>query len=317
MAKTRKALSHVSEEAPRKVSQKFSLPKSNCPLIQHKLKTQEGTIYYWTTPPVPDASWLVFLPGLSADHRFFENQLTYFAGKHNCLVWDAPSHGQSRPFHLNWTLDSLAQFLHAILEELNITKPVFVGHSLGGYVAQAYMTLYPYTVAGFVSIDSGPLERRYYKDWELWFLRHTYTFYNAMPWNMLVKWSSEKCSTTKSGQLQKRSNMESYKKNRYVDLASHGSQVLEAAIQKSATRGGKSIPTLFLCGEKDEAGFFRRYSSEWSCAEGFPIHWIVGAGHDSPVDRPRDVNNFIESFLENLKLGAHARHPSRRSVDFF
>lgn len=299
-----------------KVSQKIPLVKSNLPLTQHTLKTTGGTIFYWTTPPVPGATWLVFLPGLSADHRLFEAQLAHYSGKLNCLVWDAPSHGQSRPFHLDWTLDSLARYLHTILEENSITKPILVGQSFGGYLAQAYMALYPYTVAGFVSIDSGPLERRFYKDWELWYLRHTYTIYNAMPWNLLLSRSPQRCSTTKSGQMQVRSSMESYQKHRYVDLISHGNAVMEAAIQKSESRGGKNIPTLFLCGEKDEAGFIRRYNAEWSRAEGFPIHWIVGAGHNSPVDRPRDVNNFIDSFLENLKLGAHARHPSRRSIDF-
>lgn len=306
----------ASGKASRKVSQKVPLSKSNLSLTQHKLKTTGGTIFYWTTPPVPGATWLVFLPGLSGDHRFFEAQLAHYSGKLNCLVWDAPSHGQSRPFHLNWTLDEVAQYLHSILEAQSITKPILVGHSFGGYVAQAYMTLYPYTVAGFVSIDSGPLERRFYKNWELWVLRHTYGLYNAVPWNMLLKWGSEKCSTTKGGQLQMRSLMESYQKLRYVDLVSHGYAALEAAVQKSQVRGGKSIPTLFLCGEKDEAGSIRRYNAEWSSAEGFPIHWIVGAGHNSMVDRPRDVNNFIDSFLENLKLGAHARHPSRRSMDY-
>lgn len=307
----------ASQVPSRKVSQKAALPKSNLPLTQRKLKTQGGTIFYWTTPAVTGAPWLIFLPGLSANHALFNAQLEHFTGRYNCLVWDAPSHGQSRPFRLDWTLEDLAGYLHTIVEENNIAKPVLIGHSYGGYVAQAYMARYPYTITGFVSIDSGPLERRFYKDWELWLLRHTYGMYNAIPWNMLVKWGSEKNSTTKSGQLQMRMLMESYQKMRYVDLLSHAYTVLEAAVQQSDCRGGKSIPTLFLCGEKDEAGFVRRYNAEWASAEGFPIHWIVGAGHNSMVDRPRDVNTFIDSFLENLKLGAHARHPSRRSRDYF
>lgn len=308
MAKAKKASGKFPPKAP--------LVKSNLPLTQHKYKTTGGTIFYWTTPPVPGATWLVFLPGLTADRRLFDAQLAHYSGVFNCLVWDTPSHGQSRPFHLDWTLNSLAKYLHAILEEQAITKPVLIGQSLGGYVAQEYMALYPYTVAGFVSIDSGPLARRFYKDWELWALRHVYTFLNMLPWNTLLKMGSEKCSTTKSGQLYMRTIMESYQKHRYVDLVSHGYAIMEAAIQKSEARAGSNIPTLFLCGEKDEAGFVRRYNAEWARAEGFPIHWIVGAGHNSPMDRPRDVNNFIDSFLENLKLGAHARHPSRRSMDY-
>ena len=85
--------------------------------FEHKeFATPEGSISYWVTPHAGndsqgagnlcahgDASacdtsqtnqpWLVFLPGLTADHRLFEKQVEHFIGKAHLFVWDPPSHG--------------------------------------------------------------------------------------------------------------------------------------------------------------------------------------------------------------------------------
>ena len=39
-----------------------------------------------------DTTTLVFLAGLTADHRLFDKQVAYFDGKYNIIVWDAPAH---------------------------------------------------------------------------------------------------------------------------------------------------------------------------------------------------------------------------------
>ena len=51
-----------------------------------------------------DIPTLVFLPGLTADHRLFEKQVEYFEGKYNVLVWDAPGHAASWPFTFDFSL---------------------------------------------------------------------------------------------------------------------------------------------------------------------------------------------------------------------
>lgn len=66
----------------------------------------------------------------------------------------------------------MARTFHGILEACGATRPVLVGQSLGGYVAQAYLGLFPARAAAFVSIGSSPLQRRYYKGWHLAALRH-------------------------------------------------------------------------------------------------------------------------------------------------
>ena len=53
-------------------------------------QTPCGTIHYWTNVSHSDEITLVFLPGLTADHRLFDKQIQYFENRYNVIVWDAP-----------------------------------------------------------------------------------------------------------------------------------------------------------------------------------------------------------------------------------
>lgn len=61
-------------------------------LKESTYQTSCGTIHYWSSILSLDTTTLVFLPGLTADHRLFDKQVAYFDGKYNIIVWDAPAH---------------------------------------------------------------------------------------------------------------------------------------------------------------------------------------------------------------------------------
>ncbi|WP_251198600.1 alpha/beta fold hydrolase [Anaerotardibacter muris] len=262
--------------------------------------TDRGRIAYWVTEqPNQRQPWLVFLPGLTADHRLFDRQVEYFAAKANLLVWDAPNHGLSRPFALDWTLDDKARWLKGILDAERIEHPVLVGQSMGGYVSQAFMDLFPGVACGFVSVDSCPLQRSYYAAWELAALRHTKLMFQAFPWNVLVNLGAKGNLTTEYGQAIMHVMMRNYRKSEYCDLSAHGFRVLAEAVE--ADRPYQiDCPFLILCGEKDGAGSARRYNRAWEERTGNPIHWIPNAGHNSTCDNPEFVNAAIENFLDDL-----------------
>ena len=125
-------------------------------------KTPCGDIHYWIDMEQGfEHITLIFLPGLTADHRLFDKQIEYFEGKYNVLVWDAPGHAKSWPFKFDFSLMDKAKWLDDILCLENIHSPVIIGQSMGGYVGQAYSELFPDKLKGFVSIDSAPLQRNY------------------------------------------------------------------------------------------------------------------------------------------------------------
>ena len=260
--------------------------------------TPSGDIHYWITPGSPEKPWLVFLPGLTADHHLFDRQIPAFPAC-NRLVWDAPGHGESRPFALTFSLDDMARYLHEILEAEGVAKPVLIGQSLGGYIGQCYLSLYPGTVSGFVSIDSAPLSRKYYSGWELALLKDTRWMYEMIPWSLLLKWGVMGTSRTPYGRALMEKTWAVYDRAEYLNLTVHGFRILAEAVE---ARPGYKIdcPAMLLCGEKDAAGSARSYNRRWTKAEGHPLHWLKGAGHNSNTDAPEEVNRLLGEFLNKL-----------------
>lgn len=261
-------------------------------------RTQSGDIHYWLTPGDSKKPCLVFLPGLTADHHLFDKQIPAFP-EYNCLTWDAPGHAASRPFVLDFSLDNMARYLHEILEAEGIERPVLIGQSLGGYIAQCYLALYPAGASGFVSIDSAPLSRKYFAGWELALLKDTRWMYEMIPWKLLLKWGVAGTSQTPYGRELMKKTWAAYSREDFLDLTVHGYRILAEAV-KARPEYEIPCPALLLCGEKDAAGSARRYNRRWAREEGLPLKWLKGAGHNSNTDAPEEVNRLIEEFL--LKL---------------
>lgn len=261
-------------------------------------RTESGVIHYWLTPGNQKLPCLVFLPGLTADHHLFDKQIPAFS-EYRCLVWDAPGHGASRPFALTFSLDDMARYLHGILEAEGILKPVLIGQSLGGYLAQSYVNLYPDNVSGFVSIDSASLSRKYFSGWELALLKDTRWMYEMIPWKLLLKWGIAGTSRTPYGRELMEKTWNAYTRAEFLDLTVHGYRILAEAVQ-ARPEYRIPCPALLLCGQKDAAGSSKRYNRRWTKEEGLPLHWLKDAGHNSNTDAPEEVNRLIGEFLDTL-----------------
>ena len=55
-------------------------------LLQREYRTRCGVIHYWISKKKDSEVTLVFLPGLTADHRLFDKQMAYFKGKYSVFV---------------------------------------------------------------------------------------------------------------------------------------------------------------------------------------------------------------------------------------
>ena len=230
-------------------------------MTENSYKTPCGCIHYFVNIIDKQRITLVFLPGLTADHRLFEKQTEYFENKQNVFVWDAPSHALSRPFTNNYGLSDMAEWLYEILAKEEIYNPIIIGQSMGGYLAQMYMELYPDKITGFISIDSAPLQKSYMTAMEIWLLER------AEPL--------------------------------YARLAGFGYRMLAEAI-KADLPYHISCPALLICGEKDKAGSAKSYNKKWHQREGLSLKWIKNAGHNSNTDQPDEVNRLIEKFISEI-----------------
>ena len=265
-------------------------------------QTPCGAIRYWVGAEVErrDAA-LVFLPGLTADHRLFEKQVAAFEGKYPVFVWDAPGHAASRPFELRFGLEDKARWLEEILLREGFEAPVIVGQSMGGYVGQMYAQLFPERLRGFISIDSAPLQRAYLTAPELWLLKRMEPIYRRYPWKALLKDGSEGAAATPEGRALMREMMMTYEGDQayYAALAGHGFRILAEAIEADLPYA-IPCPALLICGEKDRAGSCVRCNKAWHKKTGIPIVWLPGVGHNANTDAPVRVNALIADFVLGL-----------------
>lgn len=74
--------------------------------------------------------------------------------KNRVVTVDLLGHGDSQCMGYQHTMEDNAAVVHAVLSQLHIRKAIFIGHSMGGYVALAFADLFPEMVKGIVMLHS-------------------------------------------------------------------------------------------------------------------------------------------------------------------
>lgn len=270
-------------------------------MMTEKVKTtNRGNIHYWINDKKDNNITLVLLPGLTADHRLFAQQVSHFENEYQVFVWDAPAHGKSRPFEYTFSIMEKAEYLHEIFRDEKIDKPIIIGQSMGGYVGQAFVEKYPEDLVGLILIDSAPLQRKYVTAAEIWLLKRMEPVYRAYPWKTLLKSGVNGTAYSEYGQKLIYQIWSGYDKYEFSKLSGHGYRILAEAMEADLAYEIK-CPALLICGEHDKAGSVQRYNRKWTENTGIPLVWIPDAGHNSNTDNPDFVNREIEKFLSAIK----------------
>jgi 3-oxoadipate enol-lactonase len=89
------------------------------------------------------APWLVFSHSLACTVRMWDGEIAKHKANYRVLVYDTRGHGQSAAPTGPYTLEQLADDLHALLKHLKIEKPHYVGLSMGGMIGQTAALKYP------------------------------------------------------------------------------------------------------------------------------------------------------------------------------
>ena len=259
------------------------------------LPTEYGDVIYWISDDFEeDKITLFFLHGLTASHKLFSKQIEYFDGRYNLLTWDAPAHGESRPY-TDFSYEKAAIAAQQILNENGIKKAVFIGQSLGGFITQSVIKRYPEVVSGFVSIDSTPFGEKYYSSSDKWWLRQIEWMSKIYTDKYLRKAIAKQCTTNNDSYMNMIDMLSSYDKKELCHLMGIGF----AGFLVDNSDIEIKCPVMLIVGEKDITGKVKKYNREWSETIGVPVTWIENAAHNSNDDNPEAVNNAIDEFLNN------------------
>lgn len=97
---------------------------------------------------------VVLLHGFLGNKSMWDFFVSALATKNRIIAIDLLGHGQSDSQGYLHAMEDQADMVYEVLSALRIRKAVFIGHSMGGYVALAFAELYPDHVKGLVLINS-------------------------------------------------------------------------------------------------------------------------------------------------------------------
>jgi pimeloyl-ACP methyl ester carboxylesterase len=116
-----------------------------------------GKIYYSDTG---EGEIVVLLHGYLETSDIWSGFAKKLTKKFRIISVDLPGHGLSKVYSENHTMMFMAGAVKVLLDNLNIKQIFLTGHSLGGYVALAFLELYPDMLKGYCLFHSHPFADR-------------------------------------------------------------------------------------------------------------------------------------------------------------
>lgn len=98
---------------------------------------------------------LVFLTGLGNNAHVFDRFAPKFVGSNHVYGITRRGFGASSAPSSGYSADRLGDDVLAVLDALKLTRPVLVGHSIGGEELSSIGSRHPEKVAGLVYLDAG------------------------------------------------------------------------------------------------------------------------------------------------------------------
>jgi pimeloyl-ACP methyl ester carboxylesterase len=240
---------------------------------------------------------LVFLHGLGGGKAVWDRQIEHFSALgYRCTAWDQPGYGDSPPVE-PYDFEHLAAALDRLIGD---GKPVLVGHSMGGLVAQEFYARYPDKVAAlalcftsaafaagtdfakhFVAARIGPLDAGK----------------SMLEIAKEVMPAQRGRITDKDALARAEGIMAGVPPDTYRKAVR-----LITAFDRREDLPKIAVPTLLVAGSDDvtaPAQLMGAMAQKIPAAE-FVV--LRGCGHLGPLDQPEEFNKVLEGFLRRRKL---------------
>lgn len=241
---------------------------------------------------------VILIHGGCVDHRMWNEQVAPIAASYTVLRYDLRGHGQSAAPARGYALADFAADLRGLLQALGMTKPTFVGHSLGGNVAVEYALTYPTGVTSLVLVDSGLEGFGYSKDWETQRLRRRELLKERGVSEAVVR-------ALMRGERFEILRRDPFKRElvRQMLAAWSGANWLDESLPPPSARPHTDrlkelkVPAFVVVGEHDEAGFHEIAERLTTGITVTRKAIVPEAGHLAPLDNPEAFNDLLLDFL--------------------
>lgn len=250
---------------------------------------------------------LVFVHASIVDHGFWEPQVRELSATHTTIRYDLRGHGLTGPSDEDpYTMQLFAEDLAALVEALDLERPIVCAHSMGGLVAQAYAARHADEIAGLVLADT--FTPRILTAGE-WFLRRVVLNglippARAIGYQRVEQanvWLTERLFAGSSGDYEKiqrlRQTGPGMETDEFVKVVRAMTRAHEHPIDLEQIK----VPTLVLYGENDLPFVERQAEHLAARLPDVRLEAIADAGHAANLDQPEAFNAAVRGFVEEIE----------------
>ncbi|WP_348607890.1 alpha/beta fold hydrolase [Halobaculum rarum] len=249
-----------------------------------------------------DGPPVVFVHGAVVDHTQWAPQFDALADEYTVVAYDVRGHGRTGGSDREtYTVDLFAEDLAALIDALDLDRPVVCGLSMGGCIAMTYASRCPDGLSGLVLADTfGPVSLTLGERLQRASLRLTIPPARLVGYERVERamvWLRERTEAGISGDYDR---IEAIRETGPPMSTAEFAKVIRALASFERARvdlASIAVPTLVLYGEHD-AGFVRRQSAVLGALiSDADVLEVPDAGHASALDEPAFVTGEIRRLL--------------------
>ncbi len=227
----------------------------------------------------------IFIHGAGGNSNIWENQF-YLNIDYNIIAIDLPSHNKSNVFPV-LSLDLYVDVIKKFVDYLKPERLILGGHSMGGVVIQEYYFKYPNDISALILCATGGRLR--VSQFIFNSIKPNYQAYlNYYRVGAFYRQTSKKIIDNAILETSQIDPEVTYNDFKICDVFN--------ALDKTETI---DVPCLIICGKSDEMTpvKYSQYFNNKIINSKLCI--IKKAGHNVMLEKPKEVNQAIENFIDN------------------
>lgn len=262
------------------------------------LDVNDTSLYYEDTGPGSTGKTIVFSHGLLWGTEMFEPQMAALRDRYRCIAWDHRGQGKSAADHRHCIgIELVWQDAVALLDALGVSGAVFVGLSMGGFVAMRVAARRPDLVDKLVLIETAytpePIENV-----------GKYRLLSTITRTLGPRIVKSRVAPIMLGRTIMADPARKDQVERFAQLMTRRRDIWKAVngvidragIATSELRQIKA-PTLVIVGDEDVATTPAKARDIVAAIAGAELVTIPHAGHSSTLEEPAAVTAAIEAFV--------------------
>jgi pimeloyl-ACP methyl ester carboxylesterase len=242
---------------------------------------------------------LLLLHGFAEDGKLWDHQINFLQDNYQLIVPDIPGSGLSAFNEQLSTIEEHAEAIKAILDNEKITSCVFIGHSLGGYIALAFTEKYPHLLKALglfhstAFADSEERKQIRLKAIDLIKSNGSYAFIKATTPNLFT----DNFKLKKADQL---NNLIEQGKNFMPEALIQYYKMMFARPDRTSVLRNFPKPILFIIGELDNIIPLQSSLQQCNLPLQSHLHILANSAHMGMWEETAKTNEILSGFLKRI-----------------